>query len=113
MFIGPATSDHTTTTMTDNKSNPSTQFQKKENATLEQRIKILDWHNTNGSIQIKTANHFHTLYPNLKIKQPLISVWVKDEVRWQAEYENNRDFLYSAKWVHQTQHPEVMEMLDL
>ena len=86
---------------------------KKENATLKQRIEILDWHNANGRIQTKTANHFHAIYPNLKIKQPLISAWVKDEARWRAEYESNRDSGHSAKRVRQTLHPEVTEMLEL
>ncbi|KAF9228943.1 hypothetical protein BS17DRAFT_805636 [Gyrodon lividus] len=71
--------------------------QKKENATLQQRIEILDWHNAHGRIQTKTTNHFHGIYPNLKIKQPLIPAWVKDE----------------ARWVCQTQHLEVTEMLEL
>ncbi|KIK77843.1 hypothetical protein PAXRUDRAFT_42126, partial [Paxillus rubicundulus Ve08.2h10] len=46
---------------------------KKENATLKQRIEILDWHNANGRVQKKTASHFHAIYPSLKIKQPLVS----------------------------------------
>ena len=94
-------------------SKPAVESLKKENVTLKQRIEILDWHNTNSRIQMKTANHFHTIYPNLKIKQPLISAWVKDEARWWAEYESNRDSGHSAKRVHQTLHPEVMEMLEL
>ena len=45
----------------------------KENVTLKQWIKILDWYNMNGRNQTKTAKHFHTIYPHLKIKQPLVS----------------------------------------
>ncbi|KAF9220992.1 hypothetical protein BS17DRAFT_712915 [Gyrodon lividus] len=81
--------------------------------TLKQRIKILDWHDANGRIQMKTTNHFHAIYPNLKIKQPLISAWVKNEARWHAEYESTRGSGHSAKRIRQTQHPEVTEMLDL
>ena len=62
---------------------------------------------------MKTTNHFHKIYPNLKIKQPLISAWVKDKARWRAEYESNRDSGHSAKRVCQTLHSEVMEMLEL
>jgi len=65
--------------------NPPAKPTKKENATLKQRIEILDWHHANGSIQTKTAAHFHTIYPNLQIKQPLISSWVKNEARWRAD----------------------------
>ena len=48
-------------------------FTKKENATLVQRIEILDWFHANGKHQSKTARHFDTIYPNLKFKQPIIS----------------------------------------
>ena len=40
-------------------------FVKKENATLAQRIEILDWHNANGLNQTKTARFFDQKYPNL------------------------------------------------
>ncbi|KAG5335324.1 hypothetical protein C0989_001427, partial [Termitomyces sp. Mn162] len=89
-------------------------FTKKEVATLKQRIEILDWHNANGKNQSKTAKHFTPLYPNLVIKQPLISAWVKEEAKWQdqwAEAAGNSDC--TAKWQHQTQHPEMTEMMDL
>ena len=57
-------------------------FTKKENATLTQRIEILDWYHDNGKDQSKTAKHFDSIYPNLKMKQPLVSAWVKDEAKW-------------------------------
>ena len=85
---------------------------KKENATLEQRIEILDWYQANGKNQTKTAKHFITKYPNLHIKQPLVSAWVKDEKKWREVYEQS-GAQKSAKRVRQTQHPEVTEMMDL
>ena len=85
---------------------------KKENATLEQRIEILDWYQANGRNQSKTAKHFITRYPSLHIKQPLISAWVKDEKKWREAYEQSGSSQKSAKRVHQTQHPEVTEMMD-
>jgi hypothetical protein len=57
-------------------------FTKKENATLAQRIEILDWHHKNGRNQSETACHFDLIYPNLKIKQPLVSSWIKEEAKW-------------------------------
>lgn len=42
---------------------------------LAQQIEILDWHDKNGKNQSATARHFGPLYPNLRIKQPLISSW--------------------------------------
>ena len=93
---------------------PTGIFTKKENATLGQRIEILDWHNANGRNQTKTAKHFNTIYPNLNIKQPLVSSWAKDEAKWRAEFESSSSiFAHTAKRARQTEHPEVTEMLDL
>jgi ubiquitin-protein ligase len=41
------------------------QFTKKENATLQQHIEILNWYHWNGKNQSKTAKHFDAIYPNL------------------------------------------------
>jgi len=54
------------------------------------------------------------MYPNLKLKQPLVSTWVKEEAAtrqlWeQARHEHDR----MAKRVRQTEHPEVTEMMYL
>ncbi|KAJ7744424.1 hypothetical protein B0H16DRAFT_1455047 [Mycena metata] len=45
-------------------------FTHAKNATLEQRIKILDWHHSNGVNQSKTTRQFAAKYPNLRLKQP-------------------------------------------
>ena len=66
---------------------PAPAFAKKENATLAQRIEILDWHHKNGQNQSKTAWHFDSIYPNLKIKQPLVSSWTKEEAKWRELWE--------------------------
>jgi hypothetical protein len=71
-----------------NEKNPSNKecsapvFTKKENATLAQRIEILDWYHKNGKNQLRTAKYFDLIYLNLKMKQPLVSAWVKDEPKW-------------------------------
>jgi hypothetical protein len=64
-------------------------FTKKENATLAQRIEILDWHDKNSKNQSATAWHFGPLYPNLQIKQPLISSWLKDKDMWREQWEQS------------------------
>ena len=56
-------------------------FTTKENSTLEQHIEVLDWHHKNSQNQTKIACHFGPTYPNLQIKQPLISKWVKQETK--------------------------------
>jgi len=59
---------------------------KKENATLAQRIEILNWHHKNGQNQMATAKHFDPIYPNLQIKQPLVSSWLKFEAEWREQW---------------------------
>ena len=89
-------------------------FMKKENATLAQRIEILDWHHKNGENQSATARHFDTLYPNLRIKQPLISSWLKDEAKWREQWQqSNHKTHRTAKRSRQTEHPRISEMMDL
>lgn len=87
-------------------------FTQKENATLTQRIEILDWYHRNGKNQSATVKHFRLLYPNLQIKQPLISLWVKEEAKWctlweQSGHQSNQ----TAKRTQQTEHPKVTEMM--
>ncbi|KIM36341.1 hypothetical protein M413DRAFT_424966 [Hebeloma cylindrosporum] len=89
-------------------------FTKKENATLAQRIEIIDWYHKNGKNQTETAKHFDAIYPNLRIRQPLVSDWIKREAAWRekwAEADKNAD--RHAKRARQTEHPEVSEMMDL
>ncbi|OSC98102.1 hypothetical protein PYCCODRAFT_1375859, partial [Trametes coccinea BRFM310] len=69
------------------KTNPT--FERKENATLAQRIEILDWYHAHGKNQSKTAQHFDKIYPNLKLKQPTVSAWVKDEAMWRQRWEES------------------------
>ncbi|KAK0477074.1 hypothetical protein IW261DRAFT_1421279 [Armillaria novae-zelandiae] len=54
-------------------------FIKKENATMKQKVEIMDWHPAQGPKfkQGKTAEHWNQIYPNLRLKQPTISAWLK------------------------------------
>ena len=88
-------------------------FTRRERATLAQQIEILDWHHANGENQTKTASHFHREYPNLMIKQPLLSKWLKEEQKWREQWENLKGTNRNVKRVRQTQHPEITEMMDL
>ncbi|GAW02276.1 DDE-domain-containing protein [Lentinula edodes] len=88
-------------------------FTKKENATVAQRIKIINWYHANGKNQSKTARHFEPIYPNLKLNQPLVLSWVKNEAKWREEYVKSGGVSRGAKRMRQTQHPEVTEMLSL
>ena len=73
--LGPAKKN----TVTHKKHTSISIFTHKENATVSQCIEILDWHYANGKNQTKTAKHFNSLYPNLKLTQPLISKWLLNE----------------------------------
>lgn len=91
-----------------------TQPLKKENATLQQRIEILDWCHANGKNQSATAKHFNKKYPNLHIKQPLISKWLKNEEHWREQWADiGGEKTRQAKRIRQTLHPEVTEMMEL
>jgi hypothetical protein len=89
-------------------------FTRKENATLAQRIEILDWHHKHGKKQTATAQHFAPIYPNLKLKQPLILSWLKEEVKWHKQWkEKVHQNDQKTKRARQTEHPEVSEMMSL
>jgi len=88
-------------------------FTHKERATIKQQIEILNWHHANSKNQSKTAKHFDPIYPNLTLKQPLLSKWLKEESKWRAQWEDTKDMDRDAKRVRQTQHPDVTEMMDL
>ena len=96
------------------KNNPAPIFTK-ENATLAQCIKILDWFHANRRNQSKIAQHFDPIHPNLKIKQPLVSTWMKDKAKWREDWVHG-DGAWTAKCTCQTQatqHPRVTKMMDL
>ncbi|KAG6838998.1 hypothetical protein C0991_006662, partial [Blastosporella zonata] len=92
-------------------------FTKKENATLKQRVQILDWHHEQGKgfKQKDTAAHWNCIYPNLALKQPLISDWLKNEAKICQMYKEELAMGRAGNTKHpkQTEHPEVNEMLKL
>ena len=89
--------------------------EKRERATLAQKIKILDWHHSHGKSQTGTAKHFTLKYPNLNLQQWKIHDWLKSEANWQAEYDEavEAGVCTDNKQTRQTHHPEVTDMTDL
>ncbi|KAA1082719.1 Tigger transposable element derived 5 [Puccinia graminis f. sp. tritici] len=77
-------------------------------ATIFQKNQILDWYHSNGRNQTKTAKHFQTIYPELRIKQPLISAWLKNEesIRAKKNYVNE-----NVKRMRMIQYPKVDDLL--
>lgn len=78
-------------------------------ATFAQKIEVLNWYHENGESQTGTARHFEKIYPELRIKQPLVSAWVKDELHIRALAPPGST---TAKRVRGTTHPEVTSMLE-
>ncbi len=80
----------------------------KRNATLRECIKVLDWYHVNGKNQSKTARHFKKIYPDINIKQPLVSSWVKGEAKWRQDWAASvgKPCAQDARHVLQTEHPE-------
>lgn len=70
----------------------------------------MDWYHANGKNQTRTAHHFNEKYPNVQIKQPLISSWLKAEGKWQDDWACSE--AQTAKRIRQTQHPDVTVMMD-
>ncbi|KAI6033926.1 hypothetical protein PISMIDRAFT_103494, partial [Pisolithus microcarpus 441] len=60
-------------------------------------IEILDWYHANGKTQKQIAAHFGKIYPNLHLRQHRLPTWLKDEAKWQAEYDSGSSFSHSAK----------------
>ncbi|KAG6838331.1 hypothetical protein C0991_012552, partial [Blastosporella zonata] len=93
------------------------QFTHKEWATYKQKVDILDWHHKQGPKQSQghTAAHWNKIYPNLVLKQPIISDWLKNKTLIHKRYgeELARGNGGTAKRVRQAEHPEVNEMLEL
>ncbi|KAJ8507985.1 hypothetical protein ONZ45_g9701 [Pleurotus djamor] len=62
-----------------------------------------------------TARHFDAIYPNLRLKQPIISSWLKEEEKWRARWADAEAASQSgqAKRLTQTENPEVTQALEL
>ncbi|WAQ85396.1 hypothetical protein PtA15_6A24 [Puccinia triticina] len=86
------------------------QVKRKFNATLEQKIFILDWHHANGKKQTKTAAYFTALKGWPTITQPLISNWLKDEEKIRA---NLKLATPDTKRLRIVRHPEVEKALSV
>lgn len=81
------------------------------NSTLAQRIEILNWYNLNGKNQKRTAEHFDKIYPQLGLKQPRISDWVKNEAKMRNEYKSSVNVNSKRKVL--TEHPQVNQALEI
>jgi hypothetical protein len=65
--------------------------------------------------QTKTAEHWDEVYPSLRLKQPVISAWLKDEEKWRSQWveAESKGQASRLKRAKQTENPEVNEMLEL
>ncbi|KNE96110.1 hypothetical protein PSTG_10532 [Puccinia striiformis f. sp. tritici PST-78] len=84
---------------------PAESGSKISNASYSEKVEVLDWYHKNGRNESKTADHFAQVYPHLRIKQPLLSKWLKAE---DLIRENNRQSCQiSTKKIQQICHPKV------
>lgn len=79
----------------------------KAQSTLAQRVEVLDWHERNGCNQSKTARHFAAIYPELNIKQPLVSEWVRDKTKIREHHRAG----HTGSRKNTAEHPQVDEAL--
>ncbi|CAH7669958.1 hypothetical protein PPACK8108_LOCUS4621 [Phakopsora pachyrhizi] len=61
-------------------------------STYQTKLEILNWYHANGKNQSRTAQFFSKKYPDLNIKQPLISSWLKfeDQIRFKARLNHDK-----------------------
>ncbi|POW05640.1 hypothetical protein PSTT_09570 [Puccinia striiformis] len=59
------------------------------NASYAEKVQVLDWHHKNGKNQTKTSTHYQKIFPLLKIKQPLLSKWLKAEDSIRAKHQES------------------------
>ncbi|EGN91661.1 hypothetical protein SERLA73DRAFT_80233 [Serpula lacrymans var. lacrymans S7.3] len=87
---------------------PVSQFNtgKKQRATLAIQIEVLNHMRDTKMKQKQTAAYFCAIYPDISFSQPLLSDWLKDEAKWQAEWDKSSVANCNAKQVQQTEHPE-------
>ena len=79
------------------------------NASYAEKVQVLDWHHKNGKRQTKTSAHFANALPHLKIKQPLLSKWLKVEDTIRAKHqESSHD---STKWIQTLTYPKFEQAL--
>ena len=74
-------------------------------ATYAQKVEVPDWYHQNGKNQSKTVIHFSTVYPELKIKQPLLSKWLKSKETIRSK--ESQSSHSSTKKIQQICHPKV------
>lgn len=79
-----------------------------QNATLHNKLMILDWYHANGRHQSRTAAHFREHgFPYMK--QPLLSAWHKDEANLRACANMSNDL--TSKHVRTVRNPDFEKAL--
>ncbi|POW15152.1 hypothetical protein PSTT_02382 [Puccinia striiformis] len=77
------------------------------NASYAEKVQVLDWHHKNGKNQTKTSAHFQKIFPLLKIKQPLLSKWLKAEDTIRAKHqESSHD---ATKRIRTLTYPKIIK----
>ena len=69
------------------KKKPNAEIDRNDNASIKQWLEVLDWQRPNGSKQARTLEYFRKKYPSVRMSQPALSVWVKNESEMRKRYE--------------------------
>lgn len=80
---------------------------------MAQKIEVLDWYHTNGKNQSRTAKFFAAKWPELDVKQPKVSDWVKKEESIRELYNSNPAVANKLRRVNPIKHEEVDEALSM
>ncbi|MBW0462911.1 hypothetical protein O181_002626 [Austropuccinia psidii MF-1] len=89
---------------------PSHSHKNNRIATLSQKLEIINWNHQNGKNQRTEEENFNEIYPELCLKQPHISAWLKEEktIHKNHQMTNSKD----VKRVIPVKHAQVVEMLE-
>ena len=74
---------------------------------------MIEWYHANGQNQSKTAKHFNAKWPELGVKQPKVSDWVKKEKDIRELYSKNPAVAESLRHVNQITHEEADKALSM
>lgn len=78
-------------------------------ATIAQKIEVINWYKANGESQRKTVEYFSKRLPELNLKQPTLSRWIKSETKIKATAPLNAQ---TALRVRPVKHSDIEEMLE-
>lgn len=78
---------------------------------MAQKVEVLDWYYANGKNQSKTAKFFNEKWPDLDLKQPKVSDWIKKEENIRQLHAQNPAVAANTRRVNPIRHKEADKAL--